>query len=60
MPINYSEQRFRERMAEHAYQRVEDRKRFDEYQARKERAADPLVPMITDDEGEDDMEWARR
>ena len=57
---NYSEQRFRERMEVHTWERREERKRFDEHERRKERAADPLVPMVTDDEGEDELEWARR
>jgi len=47
-------------MEVHTWERREERKRFDEHERRKERAADPLVPMVTDDEGEDELEWARR
>jgi len=42
------------------WEQREQEKQFMEYERRKERAADPLVPMVTDDEGEDEMEWARR
>lgn len=36
-----------------------DNEKFIEWETRKERAADPLEPMITEDE-EDEMEYARR
>lgn len=34
--------------------------KFIEWETRKERAADPLEPMITDEDFEDDMEYGRR
>jgi len=55
---NPSEARFRERMEVNAWERQEAQKKFGEWERRKERAADPLEPMITDDE--DDWEYSRR
>jgi hypothetical protein len=45
------------------WEQREEQKQFMEYERRKERAVDPLVPMVEDPErkGEEDyLEWVRR